>query len=358
MTTQQDFVTAADASDADLVRAFRAGDPDAFGEIYRRYFPALVAWAAPRTSSRAAAEDLAQDTLVRAVRYIGSYNESREFWPWLRTVATHLLGVSLAQPAETPLSRLPETAVPGPHEALVAHHRASVMHDALSTLPPRMRSALWMRYGEDRSAAEVAERFGLTTNALDQLMWRARRRLRDEVRRVDAALAGFALPAAFLRFLRRKARPSATSASKWSLPATLAPMLTLTVVGGVVAPVLSLPGHAAERVHAAVAPRMKQVHAVDFDRRLTARLSATAHRFVHAQETRPQSLASRQLSVAKGPAVAGVHVAQNPAHKGRVEQDRIEVVTPAGTVSTGGYVLNKDNTRLVCRVGVVQCSMV
>jgi len=354
MTTQQEFVTAADGSDADLVRAYRAGDPDAFGELYRRYFPALVAWATPRTPSRAAAEDLAQDTLVRAARYIHSYNESRELWPWLRTVATHVLGDVLSRPAEMPLSRLPETPVPGPDEGLVAHQRASVMHDALSTLPPRMRSALWMRYGEDRSASDVAERFGLTTNALDQLMWRARRRLRDEVRRVEAALAGFALPAAFVRFLRGKARPGATSATKLSLPATLAPMLTLTVVGGVVAPVLSLHGHGGHGSYASVRQQPKTVHAMDFDRQLTGRLSSTAHRSVHAQVTQ-QTVAARQVSVAQGPATAGVHVAKNPARPGKVEEDRVEIDVAGGRVSVGGYIVNKSITERICGTGVVTC---
>jgi hypothetical protein len=207
-----------------------------------------------------------------------------------------------------------------------------------------------MRYGEDRPAAEVAERFGLTANALDQLMWRARRRLRDEVRRVEGALAGFALPAAFLRLLRRKASPGATSATKWSLPATLAPVLTLTVVGSVVTPMLSLHGHGANRLHVAEKPLMKQFHAMDFDRRMTGQLSATARRVVTAKPTQQQVMPGQQVVMTQGPAQAVVHVAKNPAHAGKIEEDRVEIVTPIGKVSTGGDIVNKGSGRLICRV--------
>jgi len=346
MSPQHEPVTAAAPDDA-LVRAHLAGDPDAFSELYRRYFPALVAWAAPRTANGAAAEDVAQDTLLCAVRYLHTFDLNRPLWPWLRRIAAHALGRALVHSVATPLADVPETTVPGPDESSASHHRTSAMHQALATLPARTRTALWMRYGEDRSAAEVAETFGMTTNALDQMMFRARRRLRDEVRRVEAAFAGLALPAAFLRFLRRRTKPTPGSATKWSLPATMVPALTLTVVGGVAAPVFMLHGggHHGSSAHT---PRIAPAESVSYrtvdDRslnRLVAHRGVTTHLTTGSRTT---------VGVSQGPAEALVAITPNPNKTGKVAEHRLKVETPIGSVTVGGSVFNSGPNRIVCRV--------
>ena len=345
MSPQHEPVTAA-ASDEALVRAHLAGDPDAFSELYRRYFPALVAWAAPRTAHRAAAEDVAQDALLCAVKYLHTFDLARPVWPWLRRIAAHALGRSLAHSGTTPLTDIPELSVPGPDEA--SHHRASAVHEALATLPARTRTALWMRYGEDRSAAEVAETFGMTTNALDQMMFRARRRLRDEVQRVEAAFAGLALPAAFLRLLRRRPKTNAASATKWSLPATMVPALTLTVVGGLVAPAFSLHGNGHHGTSAR-APRLNPSQSVVYQTPEDRSLNQLARHRAHVSSNAVSS--ATNVALTRGPAAARVQVASNPATRtGKVEGHRLKVETPIGSVTIGGSVFNSGPNRIVCRL--------
>jgi RNA polymerase sigma-70 factor, ECF subfamily len=348
MTPQHEPVTAAAPDDA-LVRAHLAGDPDAFSELYRRYFPALVAWAAPRTANGAAAEDVAQDTLLCAVRYLHTFDLDRPLWPWLRRIAAHALGRALVHSVATPLAEVPEITVPGPDES--SHHRTSAMQEALATLPVRTRTALWMRYGEDRSAAEVAETFGMTTNALDQMMFRARRRVRDEVRRVEAAFAGLALPAAFLRFLRRRTKATPASATKWSLPATMVPALALTVVGGLAAPVFMLHG-GSHHGTSATAPRITPAQSVSYrtteDRSLNL---LTRHRAVATNLT---TGSRTTLGVNQGPAQALVQVTPNPGKTGKVATHRVKVETPLGTLTVGGSLFNSGPDRLVCRA--VSCA--
>jgi RNA polymerase sigma-70 factor (ECF subfamily) len=344
MSPQHEPVTAA-APDEALVRAHLAGDADAFSELYRRYFPALVAWAAPRTANGAAAEDVAQDTLLCAVRYLHTFDLNRPLWPWLRRIAAHALGRALVHSVATPLAEVPETPVPGPDEG--SHHRTTAMHEALATLPARTRTALWMRYGEDRSAAEVAETFGMTTNALDQMMFRARRRLRDEVRRVEAAFAGLALPAAFVRFLRRRTKPTPASATKWTLPATMVPALTLAVGGGVAAPVFMLHG-GGHHGSSARLPRITPAESVSYrtaeDRSLN-RLARHRAVFMHLTTGSQPTVA-----VANGPAEALVQVTPDPGKTGKVEEDRISIKTPFGAITTSGHVTNTGADRLLCRV--------
>ncbi|MGH2685723.1 MAG: RNA polymerase sigma factor, partial [Actinomycetota bacterium] len=63
------------------------GHVGSFEILYRRYFPRLVRLLAARLRDRDAAEDLAQETLVRALTHFDRFDASRPIWPWLKTIA-------------------------------------------------------------------------------------------------------------------------------------------------------------------------------------------------------------------------------------------------------------------------------
>src|SRR5947209_4161235 len=77
--------------DADLVRGHLGGCLDDTGTLYLRYFPPLVGLCQKRLRERAAAEDLAQETLLRAFAHLRGFDRSRPLWPWLKAVATNLM---------------------------------------------------------------------------------------------------------------------------------------------------------------------------------------------------------------------------------------------------------------------------
>lgn len=78
------------AEDADLLRAAQGGDQAAFTEFVRRYQRAVyrVAWALTRNASDA--DDLAQETFVRAYQAIGRFRVGEPPYPWLARIATNL----------------------------------------------------------------------------------------------------------------------------------------------------------------------------------------------------------------------------------------------------------------------------
>ena len=74
-------------SDEELVGLSLAGETGAFGELARRYRPAIVALASRYVGRNAAAEDVAQDALLLAYRSLGSLRNASRFAAWLHAVA-------------------------------------------------------------------------------------------------------------------------------------------------------------------------------------------------------------------------------------------------------------------------------
>ena len=78
-------------SDAVVVARVAGGDDRAVEVLFRRYFRPLVGWVTVRCGDGVLAEDVAQEALVRFVGAAGSFDVERAVWPYLTTVAKHVL---------------------------------------------------------------------------------------------------------------------------------------------------------------------------------------------------------------------------------------------------------------------------
>jgi RNA polymerase sigma-70 factor (ECF subfamily) len=228
------------------------------------------------TSDSAAAEDIAQETLLRALIHLNELDVSRA-WPWLRTVATNLVvdrhrRIGREVPVVTESRHL--TVIDGDG----GRDDPGMLSEALSVLPARQRTAVRLRYLEGWDASEVAALLGVNKGALKQVLFRARRRLAAEYERLFRELAGIALwPLTGLRRLFRGAQDTATRTARWapaspvaSLGATTLVCLSLVMGGGGVAPAA-----AARPAPAASQPSAVLVPATDRLPDLPARASGT-----------------------------------------------------------------------------------
>lgn len=197
-----------DATDGDLIERHRAGDRDAFDELYHRYQPRLVAFCAERTRDRSHAEDLAHETLIRALNYLHSYDTSRPLWPWLRTTAARVAVNSRPRVTAEPWPSNDLAAEDRPPSALVLDGQMNtvelriVIDRAIRQLPPRQRAALRLLYANGCSAAEAGRHMGLRRPAFQQLVLRARRNLKTQLVDVTGVRLGLALPAVLMVRLR------------------------------------------------------------------------------------------------------------------------------------------------------------
>ena len=170
----------------------------AFEELFRRYHPQLVRWCRHRFRDAAFADDVAQEAMLRALRYGATFDVSRPRWPWLKAIAINVGAEMAFRRRHEVLSgtlQLDEAAAvddPAPRV-----EERSVLDLALGRLPQRQQEALRLRYVDDRSSAEVASAFGLSQAAVDQLMHRSRLNLLRHYTRAnrdDSARRGGLVP--------------------------------------------------------------------------------------------------------------------------------------------------------------------
>lgn len=156
----------------------QSADDTVFEALYSEHFDRLRRFVLGLTGQAALAEDVAQETLLRAYVRMDTIDFDRPLWPWLKCVAVRLIvDNSRVQRRE---SLDPDPAVESPIDTFDVTVERQLLSDALRSLPPRQRIALGLRYLENWKSAEVAAVLGMSRVAVEQLLLRGRRRLSAE----------------------------------------------------------------------------------------------------------------------------------------------------------------------------------
>lgn len=135
---------------------------------------------------RASPEDACQEALTRAVAALPRFDARAPMWPWLATIAANVCRDLLRaeRPVESLDADLDATATPGPEEAAMARARATLVHDALASMPTQYQAALYLRDIEGWSYAEIAELGGRSVAAVRTTLMRGRRILASRIERL------------------------------------------------------------------------------------------------------------------------------------------------------------------------------
>ncbi len=167
--------------DTALVRRALAGDQEAFATIVEKYKDPVFNVAYRMLGNPTEAEDVAQETFVRAYTQLRTYQEGRRFSTWLLSIASHL---SIDQLRRRRFLALPLENAPflewiadlgaGPEQAALQLEASDEMQKVLSVLPPKYRTVLVLRYWYDLSYEEIAEMLGLTSALVKARLHRAR----------------------------------------------------------------------------------------------------------------------------------------------------------------------------------------
>ncbi len=150
-------------------------------QLVRRVQVPLVQFLTYRTRCRADAEDLAQETWVRAYRALPRYEPRYRFRTWLLTIAHRLsLNHRRREGREESLARPDEIARPAtePVDSLIAEERRrSIWSVASKVLDCDQVTVLWLHYVEELSTADVANLTGRSRGAVKTMLFRARQEL-------------------------------------------------------------------------------------------------------------------------------------------------------------------------------------
>jgi RNA polymerase sigma-70 factor (ECF subfamily) len=159
------------ASDAALVRAAQGGSERAVEELFARHWPDAYRTALLIAHDRAAAEDIAQEAFLSAVRHLDRFDRRRPFGPWLhRIVVNRAIDWARARRlrAEVDVDAVPEVAAPPADVTGLGELGA-----ALGRLSPEHRAAVVMRYLLELTPGEIAETLDLPRGTVNSRLRRA-----------------------------------------------------------------------------------------------------------------------------------------------------------------------------------------
>lgn len=176
-----------DATDEDLMIRIGSGDRVAFGDLVRRHLDRAVAVAQRVTGSRGDAEEIAQEAFLRvwtkAPQWRAADGDFRgaRFTTWLYRVLVNLSIDRKRRPAMAPLDDAndPPDPADSAQQSLERAQLSSRVAAAVAELPERQRAALTLCFYEGLSNREAAEVLSLTPGAVESLLVRARRTLRE-----------------------------------------------------------------------------------------------------------------------------------------------------------------------------------
>lgn len=166
--------------EADWIRAAQAGDRAAFARLIDRYWDRLYRWLYHLTRDRHLAEDLTQETFLRALAAIRSFRPGTNFRAWVFRIG-HNNFVNQKRAERKARQPLPEDlAVPtlGMAEAAAEGREAlAAVTRAVTELPADFRAALLLRVQEGLSFREVAQILGTTEETARWRVFKARQKL-------------------------------------------------------------------------------------------------------------------------------------------------------------------------------------
>jgi RNA polymerase sigma-70 factor, ECF subfamily len=173
-------VTAAERSDAELLRAHVGGEADAFEELVRRHRDRMWAVALRTTRDREEAADGLQDALISAYKSAGTFRGESAVTTWLHRIVVNACLDRMRRRQTRATLQLPEE---GPHEPADTRDRVAerdtrmVVEAALGQLPAEQRAAIVLVDIEGWSVAETAGMLGVPEGTVKSRCARGRARL-------------------------------------------------------------------------------------------------------------------------------------------------------------------------------------
>lgn len=163
------------------------GVPEVFGRLIEENVGWLRGWVRARVRDPEAVEDVCQDAVLKALRSRGALRSLDRFSSWLYQIAANTLRDYLRAAARRKkrvalAGDLDELAAPGDGaEPLARTEEAERLLAAVRALPARYREPLLLRHSRDLSYREIGKILGISENAVQVRIFRARRMLRERL---------------------------------------------------------------------------------------------------------------------------------------------------------------------------------
>ena len=175
------------ADDKQLVQLALEGDDIAFEYLFNRYSEAIRRLLLHRSTSLEDTEDLLQETFIKVYINLQRYSDNYTFGQWIYTIArnTH---IDFERRRQNDLSidekcSIPIASSPSPEDNLINIQQRSQIENYINCLPQQYQQLFSMRFLEDYSYEEIAEKLNLPMGTVKTQIHRARERMCLLIRR-------------------------------------------------------------------------------------------------------------------------------------------------------------------------------
>jgi RNA polymerase sigma-70 factor (ECF subfamily) len=179
-------------SEAQLLREARRGRPEAFETLCQSLTPRLMKIALRITRNKEDAEDAVQDSLMRALMHINTFQGKSSFSTWVTRIVMnsalmirrknrsgrHISSDDIARPGEPALHlQIPDDS-PNPEQCYVERERTTILHAAIRKLRPRIRAVVEVAQFRELPLKETAKVLDISVAAAKGRFFHARAALR------------------------------------------------------------------------------------------------------------------------------------------------------------------------------------
>ena len=231
--------------DAQLVNRFLSGDESAFTTLVKKHQKSIHALVWRKVDDFHIAEELTQDTFLKAYQKLGTLKNPNQFAGWLYVIADRLC-IAWHRKQKPPMESLETTSGEEIEESSYRHYedeqrneasaeyRRGYISNLLEKLPESERTVVTLHYLGEMTCQAISEFLGVSPNTVKSRLQRARNRLKEHENMIQKTLGSVHLPTTFTENIMRRIatiKPVSPTNSKplmpWAISATTAIVIFL-----------------------------------------------------------------------------------------------------------------------------------
>jgi len=160
------------------------GDDHSFGNLVEEYQKPVFSLCYRMLGNSKDAEDAAQESFIRAYRYLKKYDPNRSFATWLLSIAAHYCidrmrkrRLPTISTDSLPAKIIADRNAPNPERKFRQQEKEVMIQNLINKLSPTDRAAIILRYWHECSEVEISQALDLTVSAVKSRLYRARQAL-------------------------------------------------------------------------------------------------------------------------------------------------------------------------------------
>ena len=216
--------------DAELIQRTLAGDESAFGLLVDKYKRSVHALAYRKLGDFHTAEEITQDTFLKAYQKLSTLRDPARFPGWLYVIAARCC-ISWLRQNRLQTESFDRVKGEMSAQSWTKYADARVreeVHSALENLPESERTVLTLYYMAGMTCEEIGQFIGTSCGAIRDRLYRARIRLKEELTMIEETLGGFQLPPTVTQEIMRRIPNGSPNFAPTSKP--LAPWIAATAL--------------------------------------------------------------------------------------------------------------------------------